>query len=156
MANYKAVLLLAYLVVALSLTPSAEAGGIGKIFGQSVMKRIMRTDLLRDRATIAKVLAKPRTVFRYTSQKQAAFEVKYGLQPGTHMTSTGGPGRPLSAKAAQKRFGLASPPEMRETLRLENQAVKHNKVLAGSPGYGELTSPQRIPSSAVRRIVSLQ
>jgi hypothetical protein len=52
-------------------TASVEAGGIGKVFGKSVMKRILRNDLHRDQATIAKALSKPRTVFRYTSRERA-------------------------------------------------------------------------------------
>ncbi len=145
------------LMLGLALISPAEAGGFGKALGRSMMKRVLRADLIRDRGTVAKVLVKPRTVFRYTSRTQAAQEAKYGLAPRTHMTSTGGPGRPLSAQAAQKRYGLPAKPQVRETLRLNaNHAVKHNKALGGAPGYGELTSPKRISPNAIRRIVPLR
>ena len=145
------------LVLSLALASSAEASGFGRVFGRSVIKRVLRADLVRDRGTVAKALVKPRTVFRYTSREQAAREARHGLVPRAHMTATGGPGRPLSAQAAQWRYGLPAKPEARETLHLDtNRVVKHNKALDGAPGYGELTSPQRIPPGAIRRIVPLR
>jgi hypothetical protein len=128
-----------------------------KGFGRSVMKRVLRADLVRDRGAVARALVKPRTVFRYTSLAQAAWEARHGLVPRTQMTVTGGPGRPLSGQAAQRRYGLPAKPEVRETLRLDtNRAVKHNKALGGAPSYGELTSPQHTPPGAIRRIVPLR
>jgi hypothetical protein len=149
-------IILVFLALTTSFSP-AEAGGFGKLVGRAIMKKTLRADLIRDRATVAKTLTKPRTVFRYTSRVQSAREAKQGLAPRTHMTSTAGPGRPLSAQAAQKRYGLPSTPQVRETLRLDgNQAVKLNKALGGQPGYGELTSPKRISPKSIRRIIPLR
>ena len=149
-------LLALLLAVGLGLSPPLEAGGLGKILARSAMKKILRQDLARDAATAAKRLAKPRTVYRYTSQGRAAQEAQKGLAAGSHMTSAGGPGRPLSAEAAQRRYGLPSKPEVRETVRLQDQVVRHNKVLGGERGYGEITSPKKIAPESIRRIVPLQ
>jgi hypothetical protein len=144
------------LALGLGLSPALEAGSLGKVIARSAIKKILRRDLARDAATVAKPLAKPRTVYRYTSGTRAAREAQQGLAPDSHMTSVARPGRPLSAEAAQRRYGLPSKPEVRETLRLEGQPVRHNKVLGGERGYGEITSPEKIPSESIRRIVPLQ
>lgn len=66
-------------------------------------KEALRRDLARDRETKAKPLSRDRTVFRYTSKDRAKAELQKGIPPRSHMTASGGPGRPLSAKKAQDR-----------------------------------------------------
>jgi hypothetical protein len=144
------------LLFGLGLSPMLEAGGLGKAITRSAMKKILRQDLARDVTTAARPLAKPRTVFRYTSSAQAAREAEQGLAADTHMTSVARPGRPLSAEAAQRRYGLANPPEARETLKLDGQMVRFNKVLGGKAGYGEITSPKEIAKEAIRKILKLR
>ncbi len=124
---------------------------------QRPLSRILRRDLLRDLGLRPRRLARPRTVFRYTTREQAQRELRQGLRPGTHMTASGGAGRPLSPRTAQGRYGLPRPPQVRETIRLgKGTPVRPARVLGGEPGRGELTSPRRIPPEAIRRITPLK
>lgn len=108
-------------------------------------------DRLRDAATPTRPLGKPRRVQRYTSASGAERAQKSGLPADTHMTSSVARGRGLSAEAAQQRFGLRTPPERVLTIELPaGTPIRTNKVLAGAPGQGEITSPQRIPASAIK------
>ena len=150
-------LLVACLSSSLTIAPTAEAGWLGKGLSRSVMKKLFRQEAARDVATVAKPLVKPRTVYRYTSSERAVQEVKQGLAAHRHMTSVARPGRPLSSEAAQRRYGLLDKPDVRETIRLpQGFSVRHNKVLGGKAGLGEITSSQVLPSNAIRKIVPLQ
>ncbi len=118
------------------------------------LKEAERLDLGRDRKTKAKPLPGDRTVFRYTTKERAKKERRDGISRGSHMTSTGGPGRPLSATKAKQRYGLRQKPEVRETVRLHRgQKVRRNRTLGGAPGVGEVTSPKRVP---VEKVVPLR
>lgn len=120
-------------------------------------RNVLRRDLLRDRTLPVHRLEKPRTVFRYTTRQQARRELREGLRPRTHMTARGGPGRPPSPEAAQRRYGLPRKPEVRETIRLpEGTPVRSGKALGGRPGYGELTNARPLPPEAIRRVVPLK
>lgn len=143
------------LLVAGTLAPpdTAQAGGLGK----AIMGRVLKRDSARDAATKAQTLAKPRNVHRYTSRERAAGESREGIAAGSHLTSKAHRGRPLSAEAAQRRFGLPSRPEVRETVRLPaGHPVRHNKALGGAPGYGEITSPKPLPKGSVTKVVPLR
>jgi len=55
------------------------------------------------------------------------------------------PGRPLSQATAKNRYGLKKKPEAVMTIKIPgNQTVRKGKVIAGSPGYGEISSTKRI------------
>ena len=117
----------------------------------------LRRDLLRDRATRAHRLPSPRTVFRFTSKERAQQELKKGIPPGAHMTSRGGPGRPLSSEAAKRKYGLPQRPEVRETVRLpKGQPTRSNRALGGDPGVGETTSSKKVPPEAIKNVVPLR
>lgn len=125
-----------------------------KLWRRSSTSSVMRRDLVRDRAIKARPLSHPRTVFRYTSKAQARTELRRGIVPGRHMTSHGGPGRPLSAASAQRRYGLLGRPQVRETIRLpKGQPVRTAKALRGRPGVGELTSTKRLSPTAITNVV---
>lgn len=118
--------------------------------------QLWRREAARDAATITRPLAGPRTVYRYTTAQRARRDLAAGLAPGTHMTSRGGAGRPLSPDAAMRRLGLPTRPEVRETIVLPSGTlVRQNKVWRGQRGIGELTSPERLPPSVIRRVVQL-
>ncbi len=148
------------------IAAQAEAGGLGKaaarglsrgLFRRSTISgsrpALLRRDLVRDRAIVPRPLTRQRTVFRYTSRKQAAVEARRGIPPGRHLTSTGGPGRPLSRVTAQKRYGLPRRPQVRETIRLpKGYPVRTAKVVGGRPGVGELTSPKRLSPTAITNV----
>lgn len=147
--------------------PHAEAWGLGKaaarglsrsLFRRSAVSRsgstLLRRDLVRDRAIKARPLSRQRTVFRYTSKAQASSELRRGILPGRHTTAHGGPGRPIGAAAAQKRYGLLGRPQVRETIRLpKGQPVRTAKALGGRPGVGELTSTKRLSPTAITNLV---
>ncbi len=152
----KALLVLS-LIFGLGLSAAADAGGLGKALSRAAMRNLIRQEAVRDAATVAKPLARPRTVLRYTSRARAAQEVREGLAPGKHMTAVARPGRPLSPEAAQRRYGLLDKPEARETIRLPRGfPVRHNRVWGGETRTWEITSPQALPSGAIRKTVPLQ
>lgn len=152
-------LLIGLLLLAIAIPPAAEASLLGKAVAHGVATRlakVLRGDWLRDRVTRVRPLPKGRTVFRYTTRAQARQELRQGILPGRHLTARGTPGRPLSGVLAQRRYGLPQPPAVRETLRLpKGQFVRPNKVLGGAPGVGEITSPRRIPPTAITRVIPL-
>lgn len=161
------ILFVGFLVGALLLTSAAEGGSLGKAAARGAARGLvkslgssaqtLRRDLLRDRATAPRPLPKGRTVFRYTSKARAAEEAKKGIPPNAHLTSSGGPGRPLRPETAQKRYGLQKPPEVRETVRVPaRQPVRPNRTLGGTPGVGEMTSPEAIKPGAIERVVPLR
>lgn len=160
-------ILVGLLILASGLLPlMAEAGGLGKaaargawrsstrrLWGRSATQ-VLRRDIARDSAIKARALARSRTVFRYTSKAQAGSELRRGILPGRHMTSHGGPGRPLSRIAAQKRYGLRRPPQVRETISLpKGVPVRSAKALGGRPGVGEITSTKRLSPTAITKVV---
>jgi hypothetical protein len=150
-------LMLVCLVFGLAIAPTVEAGWLGKAISRSAMKKMFRMEAARDATTVAKPLVKPRTVYRYTSSERAAQELKQGLAPERHMTSVARRGRPLSPEAAQRRYGLLDKPDVRETIRLpQGFSARHNRVFGGEAGLGEITSPQALQSSAIRKVVPLK
>jgi hypothetical protein len=143
--------LLVFAFAVATAAPTAEARRL-KAVGNALTKKLA-VDRQRDEVTKAVPLLKPMTVHRYTSTEQARSELHRGLAPGTHMTANARSGPPLTAAHAQRRYGLPATPSARETIRLPaNTLVRRNKVLGGSPGYGEITSPERIPPAAVLRV----
>lgn len=101
--------------------------------------RIMARDLTRDGASKATRLRANRRVFRFTTKARATAAQREGFSPGTHFTATAGAGRPLSGNAAKKRYGLPNTPDRRLSVTLpEGTLVKPNKVIGGTPGYGEI------------------
>ncbi len=126
---------------------------------QRTLKLRMRQDRVRDLRTRPRGLARSRTVFRYSSLSRARFEARHGIPSGSHMTATGGPGRPVTGWHAQRRYGLPRRPHARETIRLQRGfSVRHNKVKGGAPGQGELLAGRghRVPPSAIHRVVPLK
>lgn len=120
-------------------------------------KSILRRDAIRDHATPARPLAKERHVHRYTTREEAAQELTSGIPPGRHMTGHASPGKSPNAQAAQRRYGLPSKPEVRETIRLPHgQPVKSNKVIGGAPGVGEVISTERVPPGNIVRVGPLE
>lgn len=149
-------LLVLSLVFGLGLPPAADAGGLGKALSRAAMRKLLQREATRDAASVVKPLAKPRTVYRYTSRARAVQEVRRGLAPVTHTTSVAEPGRPLSQEAAQRRYGLLDKPEVRETIHLpQGLLARHNRVWGGEAGVGEITSPQALPPAAIRKVVPL-
>lgn len=119
--------------------------------------RTLERDAARDSAAAAKRLSRGVTTFRYTTKAEAQREIRSGFRSGTHFTSRARPGRPLSARAAQARYGLPRTPEVRITARLpEGSAVKRNRVIGGARGVGELTTAKRADSKVIRKVVSLK
>jgi hypothetical protein len=56
-----------------------------------------------------------------------------------------------------RRYGLPRKPEVRERIRLpKGQRVRHNKVVGGERGAAELTSPKRVLSPAIKKVVPLR
>jgi hypothetical protein len=158
---------LAVLIALLSsLVPTtAEAGGPGRVLARSTAKALARRSSSRTAAALARdlrnhemrrviPLARPRTVFRYTSPAGAQSALKRGLPPLRHMTSRGGPGRPMSAAVAKRALGLRRLPGRRLTIRLpKGQPVIVNKVQAGGRGRGEIVSPLRVDGKRIARAV---
>lgn len=112
--------------------------------------KIEARDIARDNKTQAKPLEQNRTVYRYTSKENAKAAQKKGLHANSHMTSGVSKGRPLTSEKAQKRFGLENPPDTRLTIKIpKGHPVKKNKVIGGEAGWGEITSPKKIPAKQV-------
>lgn len=140
----------------LAYQPPAEAGSVAKFTGRAAIARIFQKDLKNHAAAQVKPLPQARTVHRYTASARAAQEKSSGLAADTHMTSLARPGRPLSPANAQRRYGLPSLPQVRETIHLpRGTPVRHTKVVAGEPGVGEITSPRPIPAEHIRRVIRL-
>lgn len=119
--------------------------------------RTLERDLKRDSATKAKRLSRGVTTFRYTTKAEAKRELRSGITSGTHFTSKARPGRPLSPRAAQARYGLPRTPDVRMTVRLpEGSAVKRNRVIGGARGVGELTTANRADTKVIKKMVSLK
>ena len=118
----------------------------GKISDKAFSRKVEKFDRSRDLNLPVKPMRDSRMVSRYTSMKQAKIGQVNGLAPNTHMTSKAiVPGRPLSQATAKDRYGLKNEPEAVMTVRIpRDQPVRKGKVIAGSPGYGEITSTKRI------------
>lgn len=111
-------------------------GGVGKTTAAS---QVLRKDLLRDMGTRVTRLRAPRTVFRYMSGAEAKAVKTRGIVAGSHVTATGGRGRPLGAVRAAKRYGLPVVPSHRVSAKLPaGTRVKANKVIGGDRGFAEL------------------
>lgn len=156
------------IIVTVSLLAiTAGCGRVGRSAARRVMKSearivesksasVLRRDLMRDNATIARQLPRERTVFRYTSRAQAEKELRSGIKPGSHLTARAYPGRPLKATNAQARYGLPRRPDVRMTVILpEGASVRRNRALGGAPGVGEITSVQRTKPRAIKKVVPL-
>jgi len=156
------------LMMVAALTASLSACGKSRAVGQgvsrSISKRLLNQrpnssrlrDLFNHRRTPAMPLRQPRLVNRYTSAEQAARELREGIGANRHMTPNARPGRPISAMNAERRYGLPSRPEVRETILLPSGTqVRHDRAIAGQPGFGELTAPRALPSSVVKKVTPL-
>jgi len=133
------------------------ARAAGKTTTKSVFKGLLGRDSQIHARTAAKRLTQPKTVFRYTSSEEARVAATRGIQANRHMTSSAGPGRPLSAAAAQARYGLERPPAARLTVRLpKGQPVQRHKAVGGGRGVGAIVSPAPVPVDSLRRIVPLR
>lgn len=114
-------------------------------------------DFKRDSASPAKRLSRELTTFRYATRAEAKRELRSGIRPRTHFTSSARPGRPLSARAAQARYGLPRTPEVRMTVGFpKGSPVKRNRVIGGARGVGELTTAKRTDSRVIRKVVPLK
>jgi hypothetical protein len=121
---------------------------------ESGVARILGSDAVRDARLAVKPLSTKRTVFRYTTAEGAAAEARTSVPAGSHMTSRGGSGRPLSASSAQARFGLPKLPTARETIVLpRGQPVRIGRVIGGRAGFGEITSAKKVNGASIKRIV---
>lgn len=136
--------------------PASAGSGRRRVVG-AAMRSLLKRDAARDAATAAKPLSKPKRVWRYTTQKDAAAARKQGLAADRHMTSGVAPGRPPDAGTAQRRYGLPAKPETRLTIEIPaGHPVRRNKVLGGAPGYGEITSPKVLPPGAIKDATPLR
>jgi hypothetical protein len=115
---------------------------------------IKKKDLDRDNKTKTKSLPQDRTVYRYTTKDKAKIEAKKGVAPESHLTTKGGPGRPLSAAEAKRRYGLEKSPDVRETVELKKgDKVRSNRVIGGERGRGELKTTE---VEKVKKILNLR
>lgn len=155
MAFYKVVVIA--LLAAILASPEAEAGNLAKAFARSAMSKLLRRDVIRAAATVAKPLSRPRRVWRYTSRRQAAIDARQGLAQGRHMTARVTGGRSPSGETAQRRYGLVEKPEVRETWRLQpGMPIRFNKALGGAPGTGEITSTKRLQPESLIKMTPLK
>jgi len=121
------------------------------------MLRILERDWIRDSKLAVTKLRADRTVFRYVGRGQAKEDLLKGIKVGSHTTATAGRGRPLGARAAQRRFGLPDRPVFRETIDLtRSMRVRIGRALGGSRGVGEITLRQRATPKAIRRVTPLK
>jgi len=126
-------------------------------FERSNLRNVTRLDLLNHEKARLVPTANPREVFRFTTRDRALTELREGVAPNMHMTAHAGPGRPLSAGSAMRRFGLPQRPEFRETIIIpKGRLLRANKVVGGAPGVGEVTLPRRLPPASIRRIVPIR
>jgi hypothetical protein len=140
------------------LARSTERSAVRSADKQAVRSSIgiQRRDAWNHLHTPVRPLPAPRTVFRYTSPSQAQKELRTGIAPGRHMTTTAPAGRPPSPATAARQYGLRNAPGVRETVVLpKGFPVRHDKVPGGRPGVGEITSPKKVPPSAIKRVTPL-
>lgn len=142
----------------------SEAGGMGQALSRGAARgahrageQVLKRDVARDRTTRVTPAHGTQRVFRYTTKARARVERRTGIAPGSHMTARGTAGRPLSARHAQRRYGLPEKPEVRETISLpKGHPVRRNRALGGQPGVGEVTSTKRVPPKAIEKVVPLR
>ncbi len=144
-----------------------NAGGLGRALARGSAKSISKrvgskavrgraVELLRDKQSPTRLLAKERLVDRYTLRRRATQELRSGIPPYRHMTSRSTK-RPLSALTAQRRLGLPRKPQIVERIKIpKGTTVNMNKVVKGQPGYGEITSPRRLPARTIQRVIPLK
>jgi hypothetical protein len=145
------------------VTRSVERNAVRSLDGhvfRSVERRqlrvLTRRDLLNHERARVVPLTNPREVFRFTTRERAGRELRLGIAPDRHMTAHTKPGRPLAAESAMRRFGLPRRPQVRETIRIPtDQPIRFNRVVGGSPGVGELTSPRRLPPQVIKRMIPI-
>lgn len=118
--------------------------------------QILSRDLERDAGGKLARLPRSRQVFKYTTRADADRFLKDGIPARSHFTSGIEAGRPLKASRAAKRYGLAYKPEKRLPVTLhKGTAVKFDKVVGGSPGFGEIRVEEATPPSAIGKAVRL-
>lgn len=118
---------------------------------------VMARDLARDNASRLTRLQTERRVYKYTTESQAREFERKGFPPHTHFTASEGPGRPLSGRTAQERYGLPYTPDRRLGVTLpEGTSVKSNKVVGGAPGYGELRIEKQLPPDPIGSVSVLK
>lgn len=137
------------------LTPSqAISGCVTKSISKSVGKRmsiILKRDRIRDAVLKAKPLARNKTVFKYGCNKN---QLTKGVKSGEHTTRATA-GRPLSAEAAKKEYGLRRKPGWRVTYVIpKGTPVKTGKVIGGAPGKVEYIPQKNI--SKAEKVIELQ
>lgn len=159
---------LTFVLLAVTAYPlELNAGGLGKAIARGSAKSLSRGirrkavrgglfEFLRDRQSRTRLLAKDRLVDRYTLRSRASREVRSGIAPYRHMTSSA-TNRPLSATVAKRRLGLTRKPEVVERIRIpKGTAIHLNKVVKGKPGYGEITSLKRLPNGTIEKVIPLR
>ena len=138
------------------LSPPLAIASPASSAAKAATKRILARDAARDAATAARPLERSQNLSRYTSRQQAEREAAHGLESGRHLTGSPETGRPLSAKSAQKRYGLPEKPEMRETWHVESGTpVRRNPAMNGTGGATEITIPQALPNKNLVRVEPL-
>ncbi len=126
-------LAVAFLAAALA-APEAEAESLAKGFTRSAMSKLFKRDGIRDAATVAKPLARPRHVWRYTSRRQAAIDARQGLAPGPshHHTSDARAAPVVRDRPAPLRIA----PEARGPRNLAITGRDTDALQQGACGYG--------------------
>ncbi len=150
-------LLIAVLAVGLSVTYECAAGVASSAIKSTVMRKVLREDMANHAGAPVVVLRKSHVANRYTTKAQAQKEVKEGIKPETHMTTGDEPGRQLSARRAQRIYGLGTTPEVVETIRIpKRQPVRITNVAGGGKDALEITSPRHIPRGAIIKVEPLE
>jgi len=148
-------ILMAILLLPGDLWASPARRAVTRAAGRAMRERILRLDAMRHRVPV-KPLARPRVVHRYTTLTRARQEMRRGIEPGRHMTATARRGRPMSAERAKTYYGLLRKPTVRETIQLpKGFPVRHSHATNAARGVRELTSPQRVPPEAIKKVVPL-
>ena len=113
-------------------------------------------DARRDAATRAVPLRAERRVWRYTSKREAARELRNGVPAGAHMTSEGraGPAAERCDGAAPVRAAKGSRGTDENTPRSQ-YAGQAQQGLGGEPGRGEVTSTQAVGKEQIEKVTPL-
>lgn len=155
-----------FLICSLCLPNASWGSSVGRAAVRGAEKSLARGlrrpanrlgafDALRDRKSHLSALRGQRSVDRYTSFGTAKSELKFGLPADRHMTIFSSR-RPLTASNAKVRLGLPKRPDVVERIQIPKGTSLHfNKVVGGKAGYGEITSPSRLPKSSINRILTL-
>lgn len=148
-----------------ALPIQANARGIGSSLEKALAKRLVKPAKptqknwqavaekdAKNHLKPAQPLPKARIVERYTSQRQAQQEMRFGLSPHTHMTTGVHRGHPYSKSRIKQRYGIenAKSIEVKETIRIPaGQPVIKNKVPGGERGVGEIASSKSLPKQSI-------